>query len=138
MVFPFATGFALARPREPIPMIAFERPCQPNAMRLPAPGPISKLSRESDIRRTAGRACVRRACLPPCNFAAVSPDFPRHALASRNRDTRQHPTRSRRQKGAGRTFAAPSLSEIVTKLSHRIGAGNLARCFCICYIGVEA
>jgi hypothetical protein len=51
MVFPFVIGFAPARPSEPLPMIAFERPMHTHAMCVPAPPPILKLSRESDIRR---------------------------------------------------------------------------------------
>jgi hypothetical protein len=60
-------------------MIAFERPQHTHAMRLPAPGPILKLSRESDIRRSAGLPPKQPPSVPPCNFAAASPDFPRRA-----------------------------------------------------------
>jgi len=58
-------------------MIAFERPQRTHAMRLPAPPPILKLSRESDIRRSAGLPCIQASSEPPCNFAAASPVFPR-------------------------------------------------------------
>src|SRR5271156_4218240 len=67
-------------PGEPLLMIAFERPQRTHAMRLPARGPILKLSRESDMRRSAGLPPMQTLRLPPCNFAAVSPDFPRRAV----------------------------------------------------------
>jgi len=56
-------------------MIAFERPQSAHAMRLPAPPSILKLSRESDIRRSAGLPHLQLSGEPPCNFAAASPVF---------------------------------------------------------------
>jgi hypothetical protein len=48
------------------------------------------------------------------------------------------PTRAPSRVGKARIFAAPSSVQIVSRLSHPFGAGNLACYYCICYICVEA
>ena len=51
-------------------------------MRVPAPGSILKLSRESDIRHSSHPPHVQASNLPPCNFAVVPPDFPQRSPAA--------------------------------------------------------
>jgi hypothetical protein len=63
-------------PQEPFPNIAFERPQETHAMRLPALRRNLKLNRQSNIRRTAVQVRMYRPGLLPCNFAPVSVDFP--------------------------------------------------------------
>jgi hypothetical protein len=138
MVFPFAMEVALTRPHEPVPVTAFERPQGTHAMHLPAPGRILKLSGQSNNRRTAVQARLHRPGLLPCNFAVVAKDFPRLSRPPKPPYTSQLAIRAPRQKGTARNFAAPAQLVIVTKLSHRIGLGNPAYYYCICYTCARA
>ena len=108
-------------------------------MRVPAPGPILKLSRESDIRHTAPLPHLQASNLPPCNFAPVPPEFPQRSPAVpgafKNRDVRLATAAIASRIGMARRFAG---SAVVTKLSHRVGKGNLACYYCICYRYGEA
>jgi hypothetical protein len=111
MVFPFATRTALTRPQEPLPIIAFERPQQTHAMRLPARGRSLKLNRQSNIRRSAGVVRVSPVGPPPCNFAVVAVDFPPPTPTFKNRGTTHGTARASRHTGATRNSAAASLLE---------------------------
>jgi hypothetical protein len=111
MVIPFATGIALARPQEPVPIVAFERPQETHAMRLPAPGRSLKLNWQSNIRRSVGVVRIFSVGPSPCNFAVVSVDFPPPAPTFRNRGTAHSSARVSRTIGTTRNFAAPPLLE---------------------------
>jgi hypothetical protein len=109
MVFPFAIGFVLARPHEPIPITALERPQETHAMCLPASGPSLKLSRQSNIRRSTGLACSHPPGPPPCNFAVLSVVFPPLGVRAGGRNVPQSAPAAPPGKGPVSKFAPPTL-----------------------------
>jgi hypothetical protein len=104
-------------------------------MRWPAPRPILKLNQQSKIRRYAGQPRVHEPDLPPCNFAVVSAGFSPCPCRPPEKDSFMWPSRCTPPKWNG-PYLRPEF--VVIKLSHRVGAGNLACYYCICYTSVGA